>query len=451
MGFAHEDEVLTPNMDAFAANSVYCENATSTFPLCSPHRACLFSGRYPAATGVYTNCKPGLTMRLADGERCIAEVQREHGYQTGYIGKWHLDEPEINHSAEPVSGARAWDAFTPRGVRRHGFDFWYSYGAWDAHLNPHYWQDTPEMIRVEQWSPAHETDVAIRYLETRDKEKPFSLFISWNPPHSPYEQVPQKYLDLYKDKELTLRGNVDFANIHHHTSEAVGYTEAEMHEVTKQYFAAISGLDDQFGRLLQALRDEGVLEDTIVVLTADHGDMMGSHALMAKHVWYEESVGIPCVIGGAGLASGRCGTVLDSADIAPTLLSLMGLPVPAEMQGKDCANEIRTCKTDENKVGYLYATPGGPQLVAALKEKGISPLEMGWRGVRSVRYSYVVDVGYTPTPVLQRLLYDLASDPLQMHPIVIENPADNAVANELEQALLQWLHEQNDSLARHLQ
>ena len=139
MGYANEDPVLTPLMDRFCSESTYCDHTFSTFPVCSPHRASLM-----------TNCKRGLPLRLGDDEICVGQVLKEAGYDTAYIGKWHLDEPEQNHCEEPKSGARDWDAYTPPGVRRHGFDYWYSYGTYDMHLSPHYWQDTDEMIKVNQ-------------------------------------------------------------------------------------------------------------------------------------------------------------------------------------------------------------------------------------------------------------------------------------------------------------
>ncbi|MDD3430216.1 MAG: sulfatase [Oscillospiraceae bacterium] len=445
MGCAQQDAVLTPNMDSFAAQSIYCTNAISTFPLCSPHRACLFTGRWPHANGVFTNCKPGLSVRMQDSEICIGQVLKENGYQTGYIGKWHLDEPEINHQEAPASGARNWDAYTPPGVRRHGFDFWHSYGACDEHLTPHYWNDTEEKVEIDKWSPEHETDVAIDYLQNCDKTKPFSLFVSWNPPHSPYNQVPSRYLDLYRDKELPLRANVDYHNIHHHTTETANLnTPEELMQVTREYFAAVSGLDDQFARLLKTLEEQGLRENTIVVLTADHGDMMGSHALMAKHVWYEESVGIPFVIGGAGLQAGVCNTTIGSADVAPTLLSLLQLPIPPQMQGIDRAAEIKAHTVQDDSFTYLYATPGGPGLLGPLKQAGIDPRSIGWRGIRSPRYTYIADAGYTPQSKLRRLLYDLQEDPYQLNPQEITDLAQNAVAKKMEQQLQKWLLQQQD-------
>ena len=189
VGYEGEDEVLTPNIDAFAEESVVFSNAVTCSPLCSPHRASLLTGRYPMSTGVYTNCKIGADVMLSPDEICISDVLAEEGYDTGYIGKWHLDLPELNVTDQPESGANGWDAFTPSGPKRHGFQYWYSYGAWDEHLSPHYWQDSPKKIKVNTWSAKHETDKAIDFMKKHDCEKPFALFVSWNPPHSPFDRI----------------------------------------------------------------------------------------------------------------------------------------------------------------------------------------------------------------------------------------------------------------------
>lgn len=449
VGYAGKDPVKTPNMDGFAAESVYCTDGISSFPLCSPHRASLLTGRNLISTGVFTNCKTGLSMGLKENEICIGDVLKAHGYATGYIGKWHLDQPDLNKSPCPESGAVNWDAYTPPGPGRHGFDFWYSYGACDRHLNPHYWTDSPKQIQVSKWSPEHETDVAIDFLRQQNGEKPFALFVAWNPPHSPYDAVPEKYLDLYKDEEIPLKENVDLTNIHHHTYEPVGYSKEELLQVTKQYYGAVSGLDDQFGRLLKTLRDQNLYEDTIIVLTADHGDMMGSHGLMAKHVWYEESIGIPLIVGGGQLKPSVCRTVIGSPDFMPTLLGLLDIQSPDTVEGVDCSQDIKGNPVHEDKVTYLAACPGRDVFLKAFREAGKNPMDFGWRGVRTSRYVYIADVGYETEPKLQRWLYDLAEDPLESAPVQIEEPSAHPVAEKLEEMLVEWVKAQKDGFIQH--
>ncbi len=446
MGYAHADPVITPNMDRFCAEATYCDHAFSTFPVCSPHRASLITGRYPLSLGFFTNCKTGLDLRLRDEEISIAQVLQKEGYQTAYIGKWHLDEPEQNHNPNPPSGARDWDAFTPPGPRRHGFDYWYSYGTYDMHLTPHYWHDSPQMICPDMWSVEYETDKAMEFMgQVRDKERPFVLFLAWNPPHSPYDQVPQRYLDLYPDVEL--KDNVIVQNIHHHTGEQVNYTEDDLRLNTRRYYAAVSGLDDQFGKLIDFMKREGLYDDTVIVLSSDHGDMMGSHGLMGKHVWYEESIHIPLVVHVSGNNKQFCHTCIASQDIMPTMLGLLGAPIPGTVEGEDCSAYILTEQEDLDRVSYLCACPGREPVVQMFKAAGKDPRVYGWRGVRTQNYTYIMELGYEIQPKPTRYLYYTKGDPQQQHLLDLDLPENHCLAQEFEQHVLSWMKTQNDGFA----
>ena len=442
MGYAKEDPVLTPLMDRFCEESTYCDHAFSTFPVCSPHRASLMTGKYPLSAGFFTNCKKGLSLRLKDEEICVGDVLKKEGYDTAYIGKWHLDEAEQTYCDEPKSGARNWDAYTPPGVRRHGFDYWYSYGTFDKHLSPHYWENTDEMIQIHQWSPEHETDKAIEYLEKkRDKSKPFALYISWNPPHSIYSEVPEEYLKLYDD--VKLKNNVRLGGIHHHTGEEAPMTEEEMTLTTKQYFAAISGLDKQFGRIIDYLKENDLYDDTLVILSADHGDMMGSHGLMGKHVWYEESIRIPFVVHVPGNENRRCSTCIGSQDMMPTILGLLNCPIPDTVEGEDCQRFIKG-EEDEERVSFICASPGRADFVEKFKRAGKDPATYGWRGVRTKRYTYVIELGYDVICKPKRYLYDNQQDPEQIHPLDLDTKENKMLARELEAKVVNWMKRQND-------
>ena len=208
IGCSNEDDVCTPYMDSFASESLICTGAVSSYPLCSPHRAALMTGKHPLSCGMWTNCKTGLNEKicLSPDEITIHDVLHDAGYETAYVGKWHLDESEQNYSSRPRSGAEEWDAYTPPGERRHHIDFWYSYGAMNDHLHPHYWHDDERQINADQWSAQHDTDIALRWLKDRkDKKQPFSLFISWNPPHPPYDSIP---VELVSTRDRKIRENV---------------------------------------------------------------------------------------------------------------------------------------------------------------------------------------------------------------------------------------------------
>ncbi len=384
-------------------------HAYSTFPLCSPHRASLFSGKYPFNVGMWTNCKIGLEEKimLKPQEICIGNVLKDSGYQTGYIGKWHLDASEQNFTSNPKSGAVEWDAYTPPGERRQGFDYWLSYGADDHHLDPHYWMDDETQIRPGKWSAEFETDKALEFMEERkDSEEPFALFVSYNPPHLPYEMVPDRYYDLTRDLDIQFRPNVPEEK----------RTE-EMKVTTRQYFAAVAGIDDQFGRIYDYLKENGMEENTIVVVSADHGDMMGSQGLMSKNVWYEESIHIPLMIRQKNrIAPGTNTEIFASPDHMPTLLDLLELPVPETCQGyshaKGMFSEDPECPQDM----LLCSYPGGAEMVKAFSDLGLTHKAYGWRGIKNHRYTYVITNGYTPHDEQKEYLYDDVSDPYQLSP-----------------------------------
>lgn len=413
VGAAGQDPVKTPNMDAFAEESVCFSNAISTYPLCSPHRASLLTGKYPYSLGMWTNCKIGLdeVVMLKPQETTIADVLHEEGYQTAYIGKWHLDGSEMNFKKEPVSGAVHWDAYTPPGERRHHFDFWYSYGAMDNHLSPHYWRDTPDKLIHEQWSVEHETDVAIDYLEKRDKEKPFCMFLSWNPPHPPYDQLPERYYRMYEEEVLAFRENVP----------EEWRKNPEFLRKMREYFGAVSGVDENFGRLMDYLKTNNLTEDTLIVLSADHGDCMGSHGLYGKNVWYEESICIPLYIGGAGIIKGETDALISSQDHMPTLLDFLGVKIPDTVQGQSFAHYLKKeCgRREEPDEVFLCMIPGMPEMVKAYSSLGLNHKSFGWRGLRTRTHTYVVDNGDKPGAEQVRCLYHNEEDIYQMHPVIL--------------------------------
>lgn len=452
LGIYNDEPVKTPNMDSFARDSVVCTDSISACPLCSPARASLLSGLFPLKTGIFTNCKNGSDIHLKETDICIGDVLKENGYQNGYIGKWHLDEPEVNYDPKPESGAVKWDAYTPVGPKRHGFDFWHVYNANDNHLHPHYWENSPKQIKVDKWSPEHETDVALDFMEKRDKTKPFCLFLSWNPPHSPYDTAPDKNKALFKDCNY-IRPNVDLSRLSktmHHTYEEVPMNEKSFRELVRNYYAAISGLDDQFKRIMDYLKENNLLDDTLVVITADHGDMLGSHTLIGKHVWFEESVGVPFIIGGAGLRHGKTGTVFSSQDVPSTLLSLMNIPVPKEWDGKDVSKDIENGTTDEDSYTFIVNCPGRDIFIKAYKEAGKNILSFGWRAIRTRRYTYVINAGYETEAKLEYYLYDNKEDPYQQHPLTGVDARNSEIGKKLEPILLNWLKEQNDTFLVHL-
>ena len=461
LGFMNQDPVITPNLDKFAGQSMVFTNAISSNPICTPFRAMLMTGRHSLSTSMVSNCQPGLDQELSEKEVCIGDVLKANGYQTGYIGKWHLEMPSRNKSENPPDAPEdPWDGWIPPGPRRHGFDFWYAYNCAHAHFNQNYWKDTPQQIYSGKWSPEHEVDIAVNFIKNRKKDKPFALFVSHNPPHGPYI-APEKYKAVYKDKQLPPRPNVKLPN--------KKYLESFM-----PYLAAVTSIDDNFARLLKTLDDEKIAEDTIVVFTSDHGDMMGSHERFGKSIWYEESIGIPFIIRWPGhVKSAREDMPFACYNFMPTLLGLMHLPIPKTVEGTDYSPLLLGKKVSRPASAFIayYQYPDRVMAVGqepsiwvqqgvALHKKGIDWRTIGFRGLRTERYTYVVD-RYSDGPagpysvdviakaiaenrITKRYLYDNQKDPYQLNPVQAISADENPIMAELDKQLKQWLNKMKD-------
>ncbi len=426
------DPVMTPRLDRFATESTVLRQAVSSAPVCSPYRAMLFSGRYPEQSGVLSNITSARNYELRDSERCLTDVLADAGYDIAYFGKWHLTLPhepflpkEINRQS--VNGC--WNEFTP-AERRHGITTWHAYNAFNDHMNPVYWTThatRDAFIRAGVWAPIYEADQAIQFMEARAAAadagaKPFAVFVSNNPPHPPFHGVPDRYLDLYRDAtpaELLVRPNVP--------RDEAGTVLAERAVAGVQgHFAMISGVDEQFGRMLDALDRLGLADNTLVVFTSDHGEMMGSHRLMDKNVWYEESVRVPMMLRLPGqLAAGAVDDLLlGTADLPPMLLGLLGLQgrIPATWSGTNLAPTLfdATAPRPESQIYMNYAGP--------------------FLGVRTPGHTLVL---HRPDrPAVRHIpdaapghLFDNREDPYQCHDLFHDKPA---LVSELTGLVEDW-------------
>ena len=429
MGFMGADPVRTPHLDGFAEESVVFANAVSNLPICSPYRGMLMTGRWPFQTGIHTNCNSSQPdIFLNPEETCLPDVLAAAGYQCGYIGKYHLDAPapeDARHGEGKRRDGRVWDAYTPPGPRRHGFAFWHSYGCCDRHLSPHYWQGNApreKPTEVKEWSVKHETDVAVEFIRQK-REAPFALFISYNPPHPPYRQVPEGYRQHYAGKtptDLLVRKNVP-----------AGKGAARAQGAARDYFAAVEGVDENFGRLLKVLAETGQVENTLVVFTSDHGEMMGSHGRMGKGSFLDESLRIPLIMRLPGRLKPRQDALhFNVPDMFPTLLGLLGMRerVPRKVAGTNRAELLLTGQGERPAssfyIGAARRDPNG-----------------GIRGVRTDRYTFVV----SRQGKVEVLLFDRREDPYQLANVAATNPG---VCQELLLELNGWLKRTGDPWPR---
>lgn len=435
------DPVHTPNLDRFASESVVLNSAVSTCPLSSPHRGIFLTGMYPERNGVTLNCmnlRPEST--LNPEAICISDVLKESGYFCGYIGKLHAETPMKNDPANPghyVNGDHpVWDAYTPP-ERRHGYDWWYSYGTHDVHKDPHYWDTDGVRHDPHEYSVRHETDKAIEFLRNengeRDAGKPFFLTVAYNPPHSPYrsmEDCMEEDYALYADMgydELYVRPNAD--------------TTLSKAPSIRYYFANVTGVDREFGRLLAELKRLGLDKNTIVVFTSDHGETMCSHGTLdPKNSIWAESYSVPFIIRYPGKIRHRVdSTMLSTPDIMPTLLGLAGLEdrIPASVEGHDLSpvflEDGRACQKPESTL-YIRNLDGEKDSNGIVH--GIFPQA---RGVQTDRYTMEISVN-RDFSLRSVLLYDNEADPYQMNNIPYKDHPElfgalcEALASKLQEA-----------------
>ena len=430
LGYMHQDPVQTPNLDALASNAVSFDNTVSNNPVSGPNRACMFTGRYTINNGLWANG----TCVDTEATSAMGRIFKEAGYSTGYIGKWHMNG--IDDVVRDPS-------------RRLGFDYWYQSIAHN-HFKGRYYipEESDDLVVKEGWGPTIETNVAIDYIKNH-KEDPFCLVVSYAPPHTgggvgyedryqPGKKMrlgygyagPKEFEEIYQDNDYTnnlIRPNVKPTG---HFEGTQDYAHA-----VPGYFGAVTAIDHEIGRLIKHLEEEGLLENTIVVFTADHGEMMGSQGLMTKGVPFEESEGVPMLFSWKGnINPARHECVFSSIDIIPTLASLAGLKATGA-DGQDYSPLIFGKKFKEPEYVFTEFNFGG------IGEKG-----RPWRAVFSEDYVYIiagpsrlrnefVTEGY--------VLYDRKNDPYQMNPIT-KGMGYDKIIKKYHKILEKHIREMND-------
>jgi len=401
-GYAGNADVKTPNLDKLAAESFNFSNAVSSCPVCSPYRASLMTGRYPLTHGVFLN-----DVRLNTDAVSIAQAYNEAGYETAYIGKWHLDGDKRS-------------AFVPQ-ERRQGFKFWKAMGCTHKYNNSFYYGDENIGLKWPGYDAIAQTREAQRYIREHANDRPFVLFLSWGPPHAPYNTAPQKYKDLFNSKELKLRPNVP------------EHLEDQARKTLAGYYAHMAALDDCIGELLRALKELELENDTIVVFTSDHGDMLFSQDEQKKQKPWDESILVPFLIRYPALL-GKEGRTIDmpinAPDIMPTLLGLSDIQIPDTVEGTDFSGVVRAAEKPRDNAALISCPSPFGQWKRANGGKE-------YRGIRTQRYTYVRELKGP------WLLYDNERDPYQLNNLC-NKPRYSELQKKLESILSEKLRETND-------
>ncbi|GMV95781.1 MAG: sulfatase [Phycisphaerae bacterium] len=401
LGFAGDVNARTPHLDRLAEHGTVLTSAVSTCPVCSPYRASLMTGRYPLRHGVFVNDVPLNTEAVS-----LAQAFSAAGYRTAFIGKWHID-------------GRGRSSYVPP-ERRQGFEFWRGCECTHEYNRSPYYADTSEKKYWPGYDAQAQTEEAVGYIRAHQGE-PFLLVLAWGPPHNPYQTAPERYRRLFRPEEIVLRPNVP--------PEAAAGARRDL----AGYYAHCAALDDCVGRIVGALEETGLADDTILVFTSDHGDMLGSHAQERKQRPWDESVLVPFLVfwpGGLGRTGRKLTAGFGTPDIMPTLLGLAGVAVPATVDGEDRSAWLRGRQPDDERPALICC-------ITPFSEWARTRGGREYRGVRTSRYTYVrtLDGPW--------LLYDNREDPYQQRNLVgrAEHAAMQAI---LERALQRELGRMKD-------
>lgn len=400
-----EMNIQTANIDRLASEGSVADIAVTHYPVCIPARAGLMTGQYSHVNGVRLHGD-----LLPPDRRTVAHAYRDAGYRTSYVGKWHLGG---SHSVDhPGSHQEYWVHPQLRG----GFEDWYGFDLMNDYYDVYYCTgDSVDPVKLEGYQTDGLTDLSLEYLSNTAAQsgRPWFHVLSFESPHGgrgneenpgPYP-VPSTYREDLRPESMVLRPNVP---------------EDLMEQAREAYvhwYGMVRNIDYNVGRVLDWLEESDQAQNTLVVLSADHGDMGRSHSRIDKQVAYEESIRIPLIMGLPGVipAGSRCDGIVSMIDIWPTCAALCGVPVFPEVQGMDLSAAV--CGQE-----------GTRRTEALIQWLGETRYHWGnhpYRAIRTLRYTYCVSsVETDERKYIQslggstghfRLLFDNQEDRFQMN------------------------------------
>ena len=413
LGCYGNSQIITPNLDKFAEEGLRFTHTFSNSPICTPFRGMLMSGQQTLYNGTFVNDKP-----LVPGHgKKFAEVLRDAGYSIAYIGKWHFQGGDRDRLIAP-------------GEMRYGFDELFLSN--NCHVDFRagkcfYWNDEGEKVFFDKWEVYGQTDQALQYLDSRiNNNKPFALFVSWHPPHDWGKfdggdgkkhylyDAPDELMAMYNRDSIKVRPGLK------NTPDSRRMFHGQM--------AMTTGVDIAFGQLMEKLRQLNLDENTLVVFTSDHGDMLEfDNAIFPKQYPHDYSCHIPFLLRWPGRieADKTTGLLFGALDMMPTILGLMGLEVPVECHGKNLAKAI--IEGNEDAVDFI------PIWLYEGK---------GFRGVITRDYTFATQKGATKSS-LHNVLFDRKHDPYQLKNR-FEDSDMEAVKQKLWEKTRGWMNEFND-------
>jgi arylsulfatase A-like enzyme len=408
------EEIITPNMDKLVSEGTTFTNAyimgSMSGAVCMPSRAMLLSGK-----NLFDLVNKGRTIPLE--HRMLPEVLREAGYITFGTGKWHNGKGPFDRSF--TVGANIFFG----GMSDH-----YQVPINDFDAAGKYAKEA-RYRREGKHSSELFSDAAIEFLQNYKEDKPFFAYVSYTAPHDP-RTAPKKYHDMYDPAKISLPENFkpehpfDNGEMRIRDEELAAWprTPEEVHRHIADYYAMITHVDAQIGRVLEALKETGHAEDTIIIFSADNGLAVGQHGLMGKQNLYEHSVHVPLIISGPGIPKGRKRDALCYVhDIYPTTCELVGVSIPDSVRSKSLVPVIQDSKKKvTDSVFFAY-----------------KDIQRGIRGTRYKLIAYLVN----GNPTVQ--LFDLQTDPWELKNLA-DDPKYAEHVSELGKELVRWHDELND-------
>lgn len=384
------NEEATPNLMQLAREGIQFENSYTCQPVCGPARACLQTGVYATQCGCYWNGVP-----LPQIIRPMAEYFNEAGYETAYVGKWHLASdrlPNVGFHCEKTAIPKDrqggykdwWRAADVLEFTSHGYDGY----IFDAEGN---------QIDFKGYRADCINDFALEYLDQKQSDDPFFLFISQLEPHHQNDhhcyEGPKETVEKFRDYPIP---------------PDLSFLEGDYEQMYPDYMAAINRLDENVGRLVAKLKEKGLYENTILIYTSDHGSHFKTRNLEYKRSCHDSATHTPLIIRGGPFQGGKKEDRLVSLiDLPPTMLDLAGIPIPKSYMGHSLVREL-TGEEPERDCVFIQ----------------ISESQCG-RAIRTKQYKYSVralsPTGYTihRSPVyFEDYLYDLTKDPIEKNNLI---------------------------------
>jgi arylsulfatase A-like enzyme len=465
------DKIEMPNLNRLADRSTVFERTYITQPVCTPSRSSIMTGLYPHTSGCTHNNIP-----LREDTPTIAELLRRNSeYVTAYHGKWHLgDELFAQHGFDEWIGVedmyrKCYGEDRDPNTKSH-YQHWLNAKGLTREDGGIFHRNESSSLPEEHGKPAFLAEESSRFLQERaDDGKPFVLYVNYLEPHMPFfgprdDQYPHdevilpENFDYPPDETQPLRARLTYGRHHEHGQGGEPLrTEADWRKLIAQYWGLCSLVDTHTGTILDTLEETGLADNTIVVYTSDHGDMMGSHRLVAKTVMFEEAEKVPLLVHMPGQTDQRrVSSPVSQVDLVPTLLDLMGHSVPDGLDGVSLADAVHNgddadvpedvfVQWNGNISGAPATLPAELVLEDWQKDYGTPEevLRAPEENVRGIRTSDGWVFNWSDTGVHE--LYDLNSDPGEIRNLAVESSSRDRM-RKLADKIRMWQQRTDDDL-----